>query len=129
MQACEGEHPAQIKHITSKLLLTGKKQAATWGTCTGGVPHVADSETRPTAREVRVLRSLLDYKNNTNSMATTKMNVRGTLTKMKPGTQMMFTSEVVSLRYLRNVTSDLKDQGFLFSVNKEDTLYRVTRIA
>jgi hypothetical protein len=90
---------------------------------------VADSETRPTAREVRVLRSLLDYKNNTNSMATTKMNVRGTLTKMKPGTQMMFTSEVVSLRYLRNVTSDLKDQGFLFSVNKEDTLYRVTRIA
>lgn len=90
---------------------------------------MADSETRPTAREVRVLRSLLDYKNNTNSMATTKMNVRGTLTKMKPGTQMMFTSEVVSLRYLRNVTSDLKDQGFLFSVNKEDTLYRVTRIA
>lgn len=62
-------------------------------------------------------------------MATTKMNVRGTLTKMKQGTQMMFTSEVVSLRYLRNVTSDLKDQGFLFSVNKEDTLYRVTRIA
>ena len=62
-------------------------------------------------------------------MATTKMNVRDTLTKMKPGTQMMFTSEVVSLRYLRNVTSDLKDQGFLFSVNKEDTLYRVTRIA
>lgn len=90
---------------------------------------MADSENRPTAREVRVLRSLLDYKNNTNSMATTKMNVRGTLTKMKPGTQMMFTSEVVSLRYLRNVTSDLKDQGFLFSVNKEDTLYRVTRIA
>jgi hypothetical protein len=90
---------------------------------------VADIENRPTAREVRVLRSLLDYKNNTNSMATTKMNVRGTLTKMKPGTQMMFTSEVVSLRYLRNVTSDLKDQGFLFSVNKEDTLYRVTRIA
>jgi hypothetical protein len=90
---------------------------------------VADSDNRPTAREVRVLRSLLDYKNNTNSMATTKMNVRGTLTKMKPGTQMMFTSEVVSLRYLRNVTSDLKDQGFLFSVNKEDTLYRVTRIA
>ncbi len=90
---------------------------------------MADSDNRPTAREVRVLRSLLDYKNNTNSMATTKMNVRGTLTKMKPGTQMMFTSEVVSLRYLRNVTSDLKDQGFLFSVNKEDTLYRVTRIA
>lgn len=90
---------------------------------------MADSENRPTAREVRVLRSLLDYKNNTNNMATTKMNVRGTLTKMKPGTQMMFTSEVVSLRYLRNVTSDLKDQGFLFSVNKEDTLYRVTRIA
>lgn len=90
---------------------------------------MADSENRPTAREVRALRSLLDYKNNTNSMATTKMNVRGTLTKMKPGTQMMFTSEVVSLRYLRNVTSDLKDQGFLFSVNKEDTLYRVTRIA
>lgn len=90
---------------------------------------MADIENRPTAREVRVLRSLLDYKNNTNSMATTKMNVRGTLTKMKPGTQMMFTSEVVSLRYLRNVTSDLKDQGFLFSVNKEDTLYRVTRIA
>lgn len=90
---------------------------------------MADSDNRPTAREVRVLRSLLDYKNYTNSMATTKMNVRGTLTKMKPGTQMMFTSEVVSLRYLRNVTSDLKDQGFLFSVNKEDTLYRVTRIA
>ncbi len=90
---------------------------------------MADSDNRPTAREVRVLRSLLDYKNNTNSMATTKMNVRGTLTKMKPGTQMMFTSEVVSLRYLRNVTSDLKDRGFLFSVNKEDTLYRVTRIA
>lgn len=90
---------------------------------------MADSENRPTAREVRVLRSLLDYKNNKKSMATTKMNVRGTLTKMKPGTQMMFTSEVVSLRYLRNVTSDLKDQGFLFSVNKEDTLYRVTRIA
>lgn len=90
---------------------------------------MADSDNRPTAREVRVLRSLLDYKNNTNSMATTKMNVRGTLTKMKPGTQMMFTSEVVSLRYLRNVTSDLKDQGFLFSVNKEDTLYKVTRIA
>lgn len=89
---------------------------------------MADSENRPTAREVRVLRSLLMYKNK-NSMATTKMNVRGTLTKMKPGTQMMFTSEVVSLRYLRNVTSDLKDQGFLFSVNKEDTLYRVTRIA
>lgn len=129
MQACEGEHPAQIKHITSKLPAYRQKAGATWGTCTGGVPHVADSETRPTAREVRVLRSLLDYKNNTNSMATTKMNVRGTLTKMKPGTQMMFTSEVVSLRYLRNVTSDLKDQGFLFSVNKEDTLYRVTRIA
>lgn len=80
------------------------------------------------AMEVRVLRSSQLTKKS-NKMATTKMNVRGTLTKMKPGTQMMFTSEMASLRYLRNVTSDLKDQGFLFSVNKEDNLYRVTRIA
>ena len=60
-------------------------------------------------------------------MTNTKINIRGTLRRMEPGTQMVFTSEITSLRYLRNVAYDLKDSGYIFAVNKEGRLYRVTR--
>lgn len=60
-------------------------------------------------------------------MTNTKINIRGTLRKMEPGTQMVFTPEVASLRYLRNVTCDLKNSGYIFAVNKEGGIYRVTR--
>ena len=60
-------------------------------------------------------------------MTNTKINIRGTLRKMEPGAQMVFTPKITSLRYLRNVAYDLKDSGYIFAVNKEGGLYRVTR--
>lgn len=60
-------------------------------------------------------------------MTNTKINIRGTLRKMEPGTQMVFTPEITSLRYLRNVTCDMKNSGYIFAVNKEGGIYKVTR--
>lgn len=59
-------------------------------------------------------------------MVKKKINVRGTLTQMKKRDCFLFPTEV-NLRYLRNTCSELKDSGFIFSVNKADNGYKVTR--